>query len=49
MDTQLQGYVDTVFAKYDVDRSGFLDGREASLFFNDTLALSGQNKRLSQQ
>ena len=49
MDTQLQKYVDQVFMKYDRDRNGWLNINEIYGFFNEVLALSGQNRMLSQQ
>ena len=34
-DVMLKAYVDKVFDKYDVDKSGTLDTDEMTVFFND--------------
>lgn len=31
----LKSYIEQIFTKYDIDRSGTLDSQEMTLFFND--------------
>ena len=48
-DIDLQKFIDTVFNKYDHDRSGQLNTAEIALFFNDVFASMGQSTRLNNQ
>lgn len=34
-DQMLQSYIDQIFDKYDTDKSGALDSKEMTSFFND--------------
>ena len=50
MDTQLQGYIEQVFRRYDRDNNGWLDIRELAGFVNEVLGLAGsQNRNMDQQ
>lgn len=48
-DFQLQGYVDQVFMRYDLNYSGTLDVNELGLFFNDIFGMMNFNYRLNHQ
>jgi hypothetical protein len=48
-DAQLRNYIDTIFARYDVDRSGTLDAYELSGFFNDLFQAMGYNMKITNQ
>ena len=47
-DNTLRGYIDTVFARYDRDRSGTLDPQELAGFFNDLFQMTGNPTRINQ-
>jgi hypothetical protein len=49
MDTKLQQYVESAFARYDRDRSGCLNANEIAAFINEVMAASGYPTNLTQQ
>jgi hypothetical protein len=48
-DNTLRNYVDTVFLKFDSNRSGTLEPHELAGFFNEVLALMGDPRRMDAQ
>jgi Ca2+-binding EF-hand superfamily protein len=48
-DNVLQNYIDTIFNKFDRDRSGTLDPNELASFFNDVFAMMGNPTRINDQ
>lgn len=48
-DNVLQNYIDTIFNKFDRDRSGTLDPNELAAFFNDVFAMMGNPTRINDQ
>ena len=47
-EAQLRQFIETVFNKYDYDRTGQLNAQELASFFNDVYAGLGQPTRLNQ-
>jgi len=45
----LKTYINTIFDKYDTDRSGTLDVNEMTYFFNDLFATLGVNVKVTQE
>jgi Ca2+-binding EF-hand superfamily protein len=48
-DSTLRQYIDTIFVKYDRDRSMTLDISELANFFNDVFMMMGDPRRINQQ
>lgn len=48
-DNVLRQYIDTIFNRYDRDRSMSLDVGELANFFNDVFAMMGDPRRINQQ
>ena len=48
-DNVLQNYIDTVFNRFDRDRSGTLDSSELASFFNSVFEMMGNPTRLNDQ
>ena len=47
-EAQLRQFIETVFNKYDYDRTGHLNAQELASFFNDVFAGLGQPTRFNQ-
>ena len=48
-DEMLQNYINTIFDRYDKDRSGSLDPQEMTFFFNDLFKALNINRTITQQ
>ena len=48
-DQMLKSYIDNIFDKYDTDRSGTLDEKEMTFFFNDLFKSLGMNVTVNEQ
>lgn len=48
-DVMLKAYIDKIFDKYDVDKSGTLDEDEMIVFFNDLFKQLGIQKTVNKQ
>ena len=48
-DQMLKSYIDNIFDKYDTDRSGTLDEKEMTFFFNDLFKSLGMNVTINEQ
>ena len=48
-DQMLKSYIDQIFDKYDADKSGALDQKEMTNFFNDLFKSLGMNIAVNEQ
>ena len=48
-DQMLKSYIDQIFDKYDEDKSGALDQKEMTNFFNDLFKSLGMNINVNEQ
>lgn len=46
-DVMLKTYIDKIFDKYDTDKSGTLDEKEMTVFFNDLFKQMGIQKEVT--